>query len=59
MYDLSGIKAPNSDFNAALAARGDLDIIDCPGSLYEYDRSNGIDSIVYEVSFHVLEIMKN
>jgi len=48
MYDLSGIKAPNSDFNAALAARGDLDIIDCPGSLYEYDRSNGIDSIVYE-----------
>ena len=49
MFDLSGSNVP-SDFNAALLARGDLDIIDCPGSpRYSYDTSNGIDSIVYQV----------
>ena len=48
MFDLSGISIP-SDFDAALSARGDLGIIDCPDKHYSYDTSNGIDSIVYQV----------
>ena len=52
MFDLSGIQlAPNADFETALKKRGE-DIIDCPGDLsskYAYDRSKGVDSIVYEV----------
>ena len=48
MFNLGGINVP-SDFNAAMLARGDLDIIDCPGKQYSYDTSNGIDSIVYQV----------
>ena len=48
MFDLSGISIP-SDFDAALSARGDLGIIDCPDKHYAYDTSNGIDSIVYQV----------
>ena len=59
MYDLSGSNVP-SDFNAALLARGELDIIDCPGSpghQYSYDTSNGIDSIVYQVkTLHIMYI---
>lgn len=47
MFDLSGISIP-SDFDAALSARGDLGIIDCPDKHYSYDTSNGIDSIVYQ-----------
>ena len=48
MFDLSGINVP-SDFNAAISARGELNIVDCPGKQYSYDTSNGIDSIVYQV----------
>lgn len=47
MFDLSGINVP-SDFNAAISARGELNIVDCPGKQYSYDTSNGIDSIVYQ-----------
>jgi len=54
MYDLSGINklASNIDFETALKNRGNLDVIGCPGEdlslRYQYDTSNGIDSIVYQ-----------
>ena len=57
MFDLSGISIP-SDFDAALSARGDLGIIDCPDKHYAYDTSNGIDSIVYQVQNIAYYILK-
>ena len=57
MFDLSGSNVP-SDFNDALLARGNLDIIDCPGKNYAYDTSNGIDSIVYQVKNITYYILK-
>jgi hypothetical protein len=57
MFDLSGSNVP-SDFNDALLARGNLDIIDCPGKNYAYDTSNGIDSIVYQVRNIAYQILK-
>ena len=53
MFDLSGSNVP-SDFNDAIKARGNLDIIDCPDKQYSYDTSNGIDSIVYQVKKHCI-----
>ena len=61
MFDLSSIKSsPNRDFETALAARGELtQLIDCPmtADRYQYDRSGGVDSIVYEVNYLFLNIL--
>jgi len=47
MFDLSKAKVPNSDFETAFAARDvHLDQVDCHD--FQYDRTGGVDSIVYE-----------
>ena len=50
MFDLSKAKVPNSDFETAFAARDvHLDQVDCHD--FQYDRTGGVDSIVYEVNY--------
>ena len=48
VYDLSKANLEKTDFETAWNGRGDLEKNTCPGN-YEYDRSKGVDSIVYEV----------